>query len=126
MRKTVLVIDDDRGCLRVIEAQLKRAGYRVLAAGSGAAGLLLARAGGVDLVTLDVRMRPVDGWAVFEALRADPTTCDIPIVFVTIVDEAIVGRGLGADGYLAKPFRAQRLLEVVARALDASPVEPNH
>lgn len=114
---TVLVIEDDRACLRVIEGYLKRAGYRVLVAASGAAGIALARAGGIDVVTLDVRMQPIDGWAVFEALRADPATQTIPVVFVTIVEHAIVGRRLGAEGYIGKPFRGQQLVEVVAQAL---------
>jgi DNA-binding response OmpR family regulator len=114
---TILVIDDDRACLRVIEGYLKRAGYRVMVAGSGEAGIALARAGGIDLVTLDVRMRPIDGWAVFKALRDDTGTQSIPIVFVTIVEHAIVGRSLGAEGYIGKPFRGQQLVEVVAQAL---------
>jgi CheY-like chemotaxis protein len=117
MRETVLVIEDDRACLRVIEGHLKRAGYQVVVAATGAAGIEMARAGGIHLVTLDVRMKPIDGWAVFAALRADPATRDIPVVFVTIVDEVIVGRTLGAEGYVAKPFRAQKLLQAVDRAL---------
>jgi DNA-binding response OmpR family regulator len=121
---TVLVVEDDRACQRVIEGYLKRAGYRVLVAASGEAGLALARAGGIDVVTLDVRMRPIDGWAVFKALRDDAATQNIPIVFVTIVEHAIVGRRLGAEGYIGKPFRGQQLVEVVAQALRDGAAKP--
>lgn len=96
---------------------LAQAGYRVVTASGAVEGLALARAGGIDLVTLDVLMEPVDGWAVFEALRADPATHDIPVVFVTIVDQPEWGQELGADGYIIKPFRGQSLLAVVERAL---------
>jgi CheY-like chemotaxis protein len=123
-QETVLVIEDDHACLRVMEAQLRRAGYHVLAAAAGAEGIELARSRDVDLITLDMRMRPLDGWAVFAALRADPTTRDIPVVLVTVVDEVIVGRTLGADGYVAKPFRARKLLEAVDRALHPTPATP--
>jgi CheY-like chemotaxis protein len=114
---TVLVIEDDPATQRVIEGYLKRAGHHVQVAASGADGIALARASGIDLVTLDVRMRPIDGWAVFETLRADPATRHIPVVFVTVVEHAIVGRSLGAEGYIGKPFRGQQLVDVVARAL---------
>jgi CheY-like chemotaxis protein len=121
---TVLVIEDDPATLRVIEGYLKRAGYHVRVAASGADGIALALAGGIDLVTLDVRMRPIDGWAVFETLRADPATRTIPVVFVTVVEHAIVGRSLGAEGYVGKPFRGQQLLDVVARALRDGSARP--
>jgi CheY-like chemotaxis protein len=114
-RQTVLVIEDDRPISLVIKGHLEGAGYRVLTASNGADGLAAARTGGVDLITLDVLMEPVDGWRVFEALRHDPVTCKIPVVFVTIVDER--PEGLTGAGYVTKPFLGRDLLDVVARAL---------
>jgi CheY-like chemotaxis protein len=113
--KTVLVIEDDRPISLVIKGHLESAGYRVLWAESGTEGLALARTGVVDLITLDVLMHPIDGWTVFRALRADPETQKIPIVFVSIFDQH--PEGLVADGYLKKPFRGRDLLDVVGRAL---------
>ncbi len=113
--KTVLVIEDDRPIFLVMKGHLEGAGHRVLGASSGEEGLALARTGGVDLITLDVLMHPVDGWTVFHALRNDPLTQKIPIVFVTIVDER--PEGLVAEGYVTKPFRGRDLLDVVERAL---------
>lgn len=117
--KTVLVIEDDRPILLVIKGHLEGAGYRVLGAGSGAEGLALARAGGVDLITLDVLMQPIDGWTVFQALRVDPATRKIPIVFITVLDEH--PEGLVAEGYVSKPFRARDLINVVGQALRTVP-----
>jgi two-component system, sensor histidine kinase and response regulator len=113
--KTVLVIEDDRPTFLVLKGHLERAGYRVRGAASGAEGLVLAQTGGVDLITLDVLMHPVNGWTVFRRLRADPATQEIPIVFVTIVEER--PKGLVAEGYVTKPFYGRELLDVVERAL---------
>jgi CheY-like chemotaxis protein len=116
--KTVLVIEDDRSISLVIKGHLQRAGFRVVGASSGAEGLTLARTGPVDVITLDVLMQPVDGWAVFQALRSDPVTRNVPVVFVTIVDER--PDGLVCEGYVTKPFQGRELLEVVTRALTSA------
>ena len=115
--KTVLVIEDHRPNRLVLKGHLEGAGYRVLEATSGRSGLALARAGGVDLITLDMLMEPIDGQTVFRELRADPSTRDIPVVVITI-DETMPA-DLKADGFLAKPFSGQRLLELIERTLDA-------
>jgi CheY-like chemotaxis protein len=115
--QTVLVIEDDRPTILVIKGHLERAGYRVLEASNGAEGLALARGNRVDLITLDVLMHPIDGWAVFRELRSDPATRKIPIVFVSIIDER--PEGLIAEGYVGKPFRGRDLLTVIKRALRA-------
>ena len=114
---TVLVIEDDRPIALVLKAHLKGAGYRVRTAATGAAGIACARAGGIDLITLDVHMHPVDGWTVLQALRDDPTTRRIPVIVVSMLDERPAG--LEADGYVRKPFRGRDLLAVVGRVLAA-------
>ena len=118
---TVLVVEDHPPNRLMLKGHLEGAGYRVLTARGAEDGLALARAGGIDLVTLDVLMEPVDGWAVFRALRADPATQAIPVVFVTIVDQPERGAALGAEGYIVKPFRGQKLLDVVGTALGRRP-----
>lgn len=114
--RTVLVVEDDRQVLAVIRAHLTAAGYRVLAATDGEQGLALARAGDVDLITLDVLMAPLSGRDVLARLRADPATHAIPVVLVTVLDRA---GGLAADGLVSKPFRGRRLVEEVRRLLPA-------
>jgi CheY-like chemotaxis protein len=111
---TVLVIDDDRDVLTVLRAHLEGAGYHVKAASDGVAGLRLAR-DGVDLITLDLLMAPLDGPTMLRRLRADPRTCDIPVMLVTVVDD--IPEELAAEGRVRKPFCGARLIAEVHRLL---------
>lgn len=112
---TVLAIEDDLEVLDIIGTHLRRAGYRVLQATDGESGLALARRGDVDVITLDILMRPLDGVAVLRLLRADPVTSTIPVVLVTVVDGLA---GMAADGYVSKPFSGRRLVAEVRRLLE--------
>jgi DNA-binding response OmpR family regulator len=116
--QTVLAIEDDLEVLGIIRAHLAGAGYRVLVAAEGQAGLELARMHPVDLITLDVHMSPVDGRDVFNRLRADDATRKIPVLMVTVAD-SLIG-DLGADGVVSKPFLGRRLLAEVRRLLPLS------
>jgi DNA-binding response OmpR family regulator len=115
---TVLAIEDDLEVLGIIKAHLAGAGYRVLVAAEGKAGLELARTQSVDLITLDLLMSPVDGHEVFHQLRADDATRDIPVVLVTVVDSPT--HDLAADGFVSKPFLGRRLLAEVRRLVPLS------
>ena len=66
-------------------------------------------------ITLDVMMPGIDGWAVLADLKADPATCDIPVVLLTIVDDRGRGYALGAADYLTKPIDWQRLGAILRR-----------
>jgi len=110
---TVLVIDDDRGARTLMERFLSKEGFRVLVAAGGEAGLALARADRPDVITLDVVMPGMDGWAVLAALKGDASLAAIPVVMVTVVDEKHIGFALGAAEYLIKPIERERLVEVV-------------
>jgi EAL domain-containing protein (putative c-di-GMP-specific phosphodiesterase class I)/FixJ family two-component response regulator len=117
---TVLVAEDDASIRAVLQATLRSAGYRVLAASNGVAALAIARAERPTLVISDVLMPEGDGRALLAALRADPATADLPFVFLTGLDEReSVRRGmdLGADDYLTKPFRPTELLSLVQAQL---------
>jgi DNA-binding response OmpR family regulator len=115
---TVLAIEDNLEVLGIIRAHLTGAGYRVLVAAGGEAGLELARTHPVDLITLDVHMSPVDGRDVFHRLRGDAATRDIPVLLVTVADALI--DGLAADGVVSKPFLVRRLLAEVRRLIPPS------
>ena len=112
---TVLAIEDDPEVLAIIRAHLAGAGYRVLVAGGGEAGLELARTQPVDLITLDLLMSPVDGQDVLHRLRTDAVTRHIPVVLVTVVDE--LSDAMAAQGYVSKPFLGRRLLAEVSRLM---------
>ncbi len=105
----VLVIDDDPPARDLIERSLSKEGYHVVLAGEGRRGLELARQLKPDVITLDVMMPGMDGWAVLTALKADPATADIPVIMLTIVDDKQIGFALGAADYFTKPIDWPRL-----------------
>jgi signal transduction histidine kinase/CheY-like chemotaxis protein/ligand-binding sensor domain-containing protein len=106
---TVLVIDDDPSVLELMQRSFGKDGYRVEIAADGRTGLEMARRIKPAVITLDVMMPSMDGWAVLTALKADPATADIPVVMMTIVDDKNMGFALGAADYFTKPIDWQRL-----------------
>jgi CheY-like chemotaxis protein len=66
-----------------------------------------------DVITLDVMMPGMDGWAVLSALKADPEVADVPVIMLTIVDDKNLGYALGAADYLTKPIDRERLVTVL-------------
>ena len=120
---TVLVIEDDLEVLGIIRAHLAGAGYRVLIAAGGEAGLELARTQPVDVITLDLLMSPVGGREVFKRLRADGATRHIPVVLVTVADA--LTDGIPAEGFVSKPFPGRRLLAEVRRLVPCPAREPS-
>jgi adenylate cyclase len=113
--RTVLVIDDDADARDLMRRFLAREGLDVVTAADGEEGLRLARQTKPDLITLDVIMPRMNGWAVLEALRADAALAAIPVVMLSILDEQEKGFALGAADYLTKPFNRERLRAVLSR-----------
>ncbi len=108
----VLVVDDEAIVTEVVQRYLTREGFRVTVAADGGSALTLARETAPDLVVLDLMLPVLDGLEVCRRLRADS---HVPIIMLTAKGEEsdkILGLGLGADDYLAKPFS---LLEFEAR-----------
>jgi signal transduction histidine kinase/CheY-like chemotaxis protein len=114
-RGTVLVIDDDRNACDLMSRSLSKEGFRVLTANSGDEGLRLAREVGPHVITLDVLMPGMDGWAVLKELKADPTLASIPVIMITMADDRSMGYALGASDYLTKPIDREQLAAVVSR-----------
>jgi CheY-like chemotaxis protein len=106
---TVLIIDDDAGSRALLESFFHKEGFAVTTAASGPEGLRLARERRPAVITLDVMMPGMDGWAVLTQLKGDPALADIPVIMVTIVDERNLGFALGATDYLTKPVDRERL-----------------
>jgi CheY-like chemotaxis protein len=111
----VLVIDDDAASCDLLRRHLAAEGVAVVAAASGEEGLRLARKLRPAVVTLDVLMPGLDGWAVLAALKGDPATADIPVIMLTMLDDRGLGFSLGAADYLVKPIDRERLLAAVRR-----------
>jgi PAS domain S-box-containing protein len=114
-RGTVLVIDDDPAARAITSRVLVREGYRVVEAADGETGLTLVREIRPDLITLDILMPGMDGWAVLAALKADPGLASIPVILQTITEDRNMGFALGASEYLTKPIERKRLAALVKR-----------
>jgi two-component system response regulator VicR len=117
----VLIVDDDREMVELIQLFLANAGYQTLTAVSGEAALETAFRELPDLILLDIMMPKIDGWEVFRSIRNDPHTKNIPIVFITArtqnIDKMIGLSVMKAEGYITKPFGKKELLEEVERIL---------
>jgi two-component system, NtrC family, sensor kinase len=120
----LLAIDDDPTVHELLRRSLRLEGARLVSASSGEEGLRLARELRPAVITLDVLMPGMDGWAVLSALKADPTTADIPVVMLTILGDREIGFALGATDYLTKPFDRERLRAVVNKHLARRGVGP--
>ena len=111
----VAVIDDDRFIRYLLDLHLRKAGYEVFAAEDAvdAGRVILERK--PDLILCDVDMPFMDGYEFVSALRADPVTRHIPVVFLTVNKNLSErAKGLGA-GHLVKPVMADELLRTVAK-----------
>lgn len=124
----ILIIDDNRDLLHVLQMSLEKEGHRVACATSGDEALSMAYAGQPDVVILDVMMPTMDGWEICRRLRDRSA---VPILFLSARrEEADIVRGLnrGADDYLTKPFSLAELkarVEAIARrAIVSSPSPP--
>jgi two-component system, sensor histidine kinase and response regulator len=117
----ILVIDDDTSMLAFLKLHLQKAGYVVLLAEDGIVGGRLALSASPDLILLDVQMPYLSGYELVEALKVDPATWDIPVVFLT-ADKHVEQRTrmLRAEAFLKKPVKVERLLEVVALFTNAA------
>lgn len=117
---TLLLIEDHAPLRRNLVEILSLEGYRVLEAGDGPEGLRLARAAAPDLVLCDIMLPGLDGHGVLAALRADPATAGLPLVFLTArgdPPDVRAGMNLGADDYLPKPVSRADLLAAVRTRL---------
>src|SRR6266540_4319493 len=115
-KKKVLVIEDEPSIRNNIMLMLKVERYAATGAENGRVGLELARSDPPDLILCDVMMPEMDGFAVLEALRAEPRFAEIPFIFLTALDDRSStrrGMNLGADDYLPKPFTRNELMEAV-------------
>jgi len=112
---TVLVIDDESAVHEILERTLGKYGFKVKRATSGEEGLRMARRQHPQIITLDVMMPGMDGWAVLTALKSDPFLAEIPVIMLTIGDDRNLGYSLGAADYLTKPIDRERLAAVLLR-----------
>ncbi|HZU14093.1 MAG TPA: response regulator [Chloroflexota bacterium] len=117
MERFILVAEDDRDVLGLVQDVLEDAGYQVSSAVGGRT-VVEASARRPDLILLDYQMPGMDGVSVAEALHSDPQTRSIPIIAMTAAGNAsMICRMMDASGCLGKPFDIDELLEVVENLL---------
>lgn len=118
----VLVVDDEDQVLQLVTSMLELEGHEVVTASHGVEALLRVEDHRPDAILLDIVLPRMDGATVAQKLREDPATADIPIVFVTgLVDsDEVQRRGpiIGGQYFLAKPFDAEKLHNVLALATE--------
>jgi PAS domain S-box-containing protein len=112
---TVLVVDDDPAARNLLGWFLGREGFRVEHAADGEEALRRARSVRPDVITLDVLMPGMDGWAVLAALKADGELAAIPVVMLSVLDERHMGFALGASEYLTKPVDREQLVAALKK-----------
>jgi len=114
----ILVCDDERHIVRLIQVNLERQGYTVITAFDGKEGLEKVKSEKPDLCVLDVMMPYMDGFEVLKNIRRDPETVNLPVIMLTAKaqdKDVFEGYHFGADMYLTKPFNPMELVTFVKR-----------
>jgi CheY-like chemotaxis protein len=118
---TVLVVDDSATKRYVISSWLRRAGYDIVEAASGAEALQLVHQPAIEVVVLDVRLPDADGFEVCEQIKRDPRTASLPVIHVSAhavhITDVTQGLNRGADAYLAEPIDPDELVATVQAVL---------
>lgn len=120
----ILIVDDTASNAKLARTVLESAGYRCLEANDGQSGIDLAQRERPDLVLMDVRLPGMSGIDATRKLKTGAATRSIPVIALTahaLKDERDAILAAGCDGYLAKPYRVDDLLQAVKRALAARP-----
>lgn len=120
MTKRVLLVEDTEDNRQIIRDLLEGAGFELIEANDGAAGVAAAKRETPDLILMDMQMPIMDGYQATRAIKADASLKNIPVIAVT--SYALSGdeertRAAGCDGYIAKPFSPRNLLKLIRQFL---------
>ena len=117
--KRILCIEDDPEMIDLIRLILGRRGFEVLGAAGGTAGIKVVREQLPDLVLLDLMMPDMDGWEVYQQMKANESTRNIPVIVVTAkaqnIDKVLGLHIAKVDDYISKPFSPQELMNSVEK-----------
>jgi two-component system cell cycle response regulator DivK len=120
MTKRILVVEDTEDNRQILRDLLTAAGYELLEAVDGEAGVAMAKQHKPDLVLMDIQLPVVDGYEATRRIKSDPALKHIPIVAVTsyaLSGDEEKARLAGCDAYIAKPFSPRQLLGKVRELL---------
>ena len=123
--KKIVYVEDELEMIDLVKLILSRKGYDVIGAAGGREGLDTIREVVPDLVLLDLMMPDIEGWDVYQQIRADETTKHIPVIVVTAkaqnIDKVLGLHIAKVDDYISKPFSPQDLVASVEKVLEAEP-----
>lgn len=112
-KKKILIIEDDPDIAKTVRLRLKMDNYEVAVAKEGKQGLSMAKTESPNLILLDLRLPGMPGEEICRQLRKDPHYENLPIIMVTAKDtdvDKVIGRVIGANYYMSKPFDMEELL----------------
>lgn len=119
--KKIVYIEDEQEMIDLVRLILNRKGFEVKGAIGGQSGLELIRAEAPDLVLLDLMMPDMDGWEVYQQMKASQETRDIPVIVITAkaqnIDKVLGIHIAKVDDYISKPFSPQQLIDSVEKVL---------
>ncbi|NOH03958.1 MAG: response regulator [Chloroflexi bacterium] len=120
--KRILCVEDEPEMIDLIRLILSRKGFEVYGASGGLEGIKMVRSLHPDLVLLDLMMPDMDGWEVYQQMKADASTRDIPVIVVTAkaqnIDKVLGLHIAKVDDYIAKPFSPQELMDSVDKVFN--------
>ena len=123
--KKIVYVEDELEMIDLVKLILSRKGYEVIGAAGGREGLDMIRDLIPDLVLLDLMMPDIDGWDVYQQIRADEATKNIPVIVVTAkaqnIDKVLGLHIAKVNDYISKPFSPQELVNSVEQVLQAEP-----
>jgi len=120
MKEKILIVEDEKDIIKVLDYNLKKEGFRTVSCRDGEAALALAKNEHPDLVILDLMLPGLDGLEVCKALKKEVKTQGIPIIMLTAKaqeTDKVLGLELGADDYITKPFSPRELAARVKAVL---------
>ena len=120
MKKTILVVDDEKDLVEIVESHLDEAGYRIVTAEDGIEGLEVAHREKPNLIILDIKMPRMNGLEMLEALRRTPGLETIPVLMLTAQGRStniFEADALRAVDFIIKPFTQADLFSAVRKVL---------
>ncbi len=123
--RSIVYIEDDPEMIDLVSLIVTKRGFKVIGAEGGRQGLDIVKSEKPTLILLDLMMPDMDGWDVYQQLKSEEETKDIPVIIITAKAQSI-DRVLGlhiakVDDYISKPFRPQDLLDSIEHVLQAMP-----
>ncbi len=126
--RRVVYIEDEQEMIDLVKLMLARKRFEVIGANGGREGLDAVRKNSPDVILLDLIMPDMDGWEVYQQLKVDQSTRDIPVIVITAkaqnIDKVLALHIAKVDDYIPKPFTPKDLLDSIEKVLQIQ--QPDH